>query len=75
MAISFSKSVPAPEAVGKRVEQEELGSVIGRRSAGLTTIGGGDQMLHAFNWYGKDAPPGIGVQRISVSRALRGPIF
>jgi hypothetical protein len=63
------KGVPAAEHKSRR--REELGNITGRRGAGMTSVGGGDQLMHSFNYYGKDAPslvtdmvgPPMGVSR------------
>jgi hypothetical protein len=53
------KSPPnqVPPVEHKGLKSEDLGNIIGRRGAGLTTVGGGDQLMHSLSWYGKDAPP------------------
>ena len=43
--------------VGKPGYVEHHGSVVGRRSAGLTAVGGGNQAMHSMNHYGKKTPP------------------
>jgi hypothetical protein len=48
------KQVPTPSH--KQVKVEELGNLSGRRTNGITTVGGGNQGLHMFNHYGTDAP-------------------
>lgn len=48
------------DGMRKFLREEHLGSVVGRVGAGLTTIGGGDQMAHAVNHYGKNALPLLG---------------
>jgi len=55
MAVSPPSTVPA--VTPKSTEIENLGNITGRRTNGLTTVGGGDPMLKAFNWYGKKDPP------------------
>jgi hypothetical protein len=47
-------------SVGKPGRTQHLGSVVGRRGAGMSSIGGGDPGLHSVNHYGKTAPPLLG---------------
>jgi hypothetical protein len=46
--------VPPGTAKGQKVQH--LGNITGRRTPGLTTVGGGDQLAHSMSHYGKDAP-------------------
>jgi hypothetical protein len=39
--------------VGKRLRIHNLGNITGMRGAGLTGAGGGSQLAHSFNNYGK----------------------
>lgn len=50
---------PQRRILGMQTRKEDLGSPIGRRGAGLTSLGGGDQGAHTFNHYGKNGPPGL----------------
>ena len=43
----------------KQLGTEDLGSPVGRRGAGMTSLGGGDAGAHAFSHYGKNGPPGL----------------
>jgi len=45
-----------PEGTSKGQKVEHLGNITGRRGAGLTTVGGGDQLAHSLSHYGKDGP-------------------
>jgi hypothetical protein len=51
-----------PEAAGppKSIRRQDLGSVVGRRGAGVSQITGGDQGAHSIGHYGKKAKPGGG---------------
>jgi hypothetical protein len=51
-----------PEAAGppKSLKRQDMGSVVGRRGAGLSQITGGDQGAHSVNHYGKKGKPGGG---------------
>ena len=77
MKSSFiGKTVPA--ATHKPLKAEHLGNITGRRGAGLTTVGGGDQLAHSLSHYGKDGPQILGdpwgvtgLPRPSVFRAGR----
>lgn len=42
---------------GNQTRREDLGSPVGRRGAGMTTLGGGQTGAHVFNHYGKNGPP------------------
>jgi hypothetical protein len=42
-----------------QAKTENLGTVVGRVGAGLTTLGGGDQMAHSMNHYGKRPPASL----------------
>jgi len=48
------------QSVGKPARTQQLGSVVGRRGAGLTSIGGGDPGMHSLNHYGKNGSPSLG---------------
>jgi len=72
MKSSFiGKTVPA--ATHKPLKAQHLGNITGRRGAGISTVGGGDQLAHSLNHYGKDPPqlvseampifPGMGPRR------------
>lgn len=50
------------QSVGKPGRTQHLGSVVGRRGAGLSSIGGGDPGNHSVNHYGKNGPPMMGGQ-------------
>ena len=54
---------PPPDPVttgpGKSLKTQHLGSVVGRRGAGISTITGGDPGAHAVNHYGKSGIAGI----------------
>ena len=52
-----SSSRPQRRILGMQTRKEDLGSPVGRRGAGMTSIGGGDQGAHTFNHYGKKGPP------------------
>jgi hypothetical protein len=55
------KSMPeAPAATHKSLKTEHLGNITGRRTPGLTTVGGGDQLAHSLSHYGKDGPQILG---------------
>lgn len=42
---------------GKSIQTQHLGSVVGRRGAGISQITGGDQGAHSINHYGKGGLP------------------
>ena len=46
-----------PEQSGppKSIKRQDLGSVVGRRGAGISQITGGDQAMHSMHHYGKNA--------------------
>jgi hypothetical protein len=48
-----------PASVGKGIRRQEMGSVVGRRGAGLSQITGGDQTAHSLGHYGKGGLPGL----------------
>jgi hypothetical protein len=49
-----------PASPGKKVAQtEQLGTVVGRQSAGISTMTGGDPLMHSMGHYGKAGPPGM----------------
>jgi len=52
---------PDPEKSGppKSIKRQELGTVVGRRGAGISQITGGDQGAHSMNHYGKKGLPGM----------------
>jgi hypothetical protein len=56
------KSPPkgVPPASHKGLRSEELGNITGSRTDGITTVGGGDQLAHSLNHYGKDSPQIMG---------------
>lgn len=45
-----------PEGTAKGLKVQHLGNITGRRGAGLTTVGGGDQLAHSLSHYGKEPP-------------------
>ena len=47
-------------ATHKSLKTQELGNITGRRTPGLTTVGGGDQLAHSLSHYGKDGPQILG---------------
>ena len=55
---SIGKEVPAVSH--KPLKVEHLGNITGRRTPGLTTVGGGDQLAHSLSHYGKDGPQILG---------------
>lgn len=44
-------------SVGKPGRTEHIGSIVGRRGAGLSTQTGGDPLAHSMGHYGKDGVP------------------
>lgn len=45
---------------GKPGAVQQMGSVVGRRGAGITSITPGDPLMHSFNNYGKGGPGPMG---------------
>jgi hypothetical protein len=43
----------------RSLHSQVLGSVVGRRGAGITTLAGGDPAAHSVNHYGKQGLPGL----------------
>lgn len=48
---------PSPVDPTSKAKVEHIDSVVGRRGAGLTTLGGGDAGMHSLNHYGKRGSP------------------
>jgi hypothetical protein len=42
---------------GKSVARQDLGTVVGRRGAGRSALGGGNQGAHSLGHYGKQGMP------------------
>lgn len=60
--MAYLPDVPdaGPEPVsptGKAKRTEHIDTVVGRRGAGLTSVGGGDPGMHSLNHYGKRGSP------------------
>jgi hypothetical protein len=45
--------------LGKSIHVQRLGSIVGRRGAGMSNITGENQLSHSFNHYGKGGLPGL----------------
>jgi hypothetical protein len=58
--MSMPKMSETPAATHKVLKTEHLGNLAGRRTPGLTTVGGGDQLAHSLSHYGKDGPQILG---------------
>ena len=56
---SGMSTVPHRRLLGMATRKEDIVSPVGRRGAGMTTLGGGDPGAHTFNHYGKNGPPGL----------------
>jgi len=52
-------TVPHRRLLGMATRKEDIVSPVGRRGAGMTSLGGGDPGAHTFNHYGKNGPPGL----------------
>lgn len=79
MALKIPNTVPSTPA-NKQVKVEDLGNLSGRRTSGITTVGGGNQSMHAFNHYGKDGPRLLtdlvgGMGMGSMGRRMGGGLF
>lgn len=63
---AYLPSAAAPSVSGTRSpiartrSTQVLGSVVGRRGAGITNLASGDPTHHARNHYGKQGLPGLG---------------
>jgi len=53
--------MPDPErsGPGKSIKRQDMGSVVGKRGAGISQITGGDQGAHSMLHYGKKGLPGL----------------
>lgn len=50
---------PVTRGPGKSILTQHLGSVVGKRGAGLSMVGGGDQGSHSLGHYGKGGLRGL----------------
>jgi len=68
------KSLPkgVPPVTHKSLKVEDLGNITGRRTNGITTVGGGEQLTHTLNHYGKDPPQMPGMDMMLGLPGLRG---
>ena len=53
----YDQGDPTTGKRGKSLQTQHLGSVVGRRGAGISQITGGDQGAHSMNHYGKGGLP------------------
>lgn len=71
--VSTSAVEPGQVAGGnKNVRTQHLGSVVGQRGAGMSTITGGNAALHSLGHYGKNPPGWMGGDQTMVRDSSGG---
>jgi hypothetical protein len=56
---SMFEGDPQTKGPGKSISTQHMGTVVGKRGAGNSTITGGDPGAHSVNHYGKKGLPGM----------------
>jgi hypothetical protein len=59
LGMGFGAEDPVTRGPGKAQQKQHLGTVVGRRGAGISQIAGGDSGAHSMGHYGKKGIQGL----------------